>query len=1672
MLRRFCAITLAMSTMFLNVHALPAKAQSGGFQTGQPMSVDAKRVRITASLPARVRPAEAVRPGPGISVDTAARHFRPWATGFEMDHHRTAPGPTNQRGGMQATRPLTSARVIAQATVTRPAPSAPAATTARTTTVASSNRATSSERRAMSVNNGVASTTGILPWWTYYTGAIPGAGGYEVNVANGNMVFLATDMGVPHKGVPLNMARSYNSQSTHDNLGTDGSIPSNYGNGWTGTYDIRVANNTSGGVSVFTADGARLDYTPDGSGGYVPPPGVHAELQLFQTAVQWTQTDGTAYVFNLPTQPQATAGLAGRLASIFGRNTNSNLVLTYSFDNGDASNAENLNQVVVTAEDGLAITLAFANFNGIRLLATLTWPDGHQVAYAYDNYANLISVTRPGNNIAATLEESHNYLSPATSHQLQTIVDPRQNLNSSDGGWVTMTYNTNAEVSGLNYSGYVNPTISDGTNSGAIQPSEPTGLTVWRSVAINYPSAGNSNVGDTDGHMTQYVFDSLGRITTTESYISSTIYLTAQAGWDSDNQLISTIDARGLETDYANDGYGDITAIASPSTVTTEGTFRPTVYSSYDANHNLIASCDQHWSNLNGMDWTTRPSNSMTLCPSTSGTTRYVYTPTSAEPFGELTSSTTPLGYTSAIAYNPSSQGGSDYGLPTSQTGTAITQNDQSVWTPLQTNSYDSFGNVLSRYDGVGTWTTAYDGMNRPLSTTDPDNVTSYAAYYANGQTQMTSTADQHAAGTGTIVTYDADGNQTSITHHYGNVAGVTSYYYDGPGRLVESVYPHDSTDFFSFSEMKRYLYDLTQGGTVSIGSNSGLKAYGQQFATQEWTPTGTQSGSPTGTVAWNTISGQTYDQLNRTIIQYQLGFSSSAQYTAKYDTSAHNGIPNSSYAGLIYSQTDAFGQVAQYAYDARGMRNSVTYSNLQTSGSTPNETYKADADGRLASSTYSTPATEAWTYDSDGRLVTASGSEVFTYGYYGNGARSTVSVTDNTINKTYTNLLTYNYFANGKLKKLTPGIVSPGSFSWTYTAAGRISTQSDPFTGSTVSASVPYLSSYQLVPESWTYNAYGQPQTLTLPMTGAYSNLIYDLEDELTSATGFYAPGTSNLTPMTVSYGFNVRGENTTGSYTAQGSSSFSTSWPYQALSSANGVMLNTNVAGGAVSPTVAFNPLSGSPTQITNATSGYRTYSYDLLGRLVNNQTSTQSSPSLARTYDGRSRPLSVVYQNFPASGPADCAGNLPTTGTNPTESYIYGPSGHVSQVTEGNSGGGGQPGPPQTLHWDGPNLIYTLQGPVLRQVGFMNDFRVNDLSGNALADINPNTGAIVVWDRDMTGTVVSSHNASGFGGWTAPDPYAQRCEAGPPPSTTTYANTYVNANPFGALKSNGSDGLSTPISAFEGVRAWDTVTSRWTGPNLRGQSQPPSTWHKNNWIAYVDPSGVSAYRNQLGSSMSYPRSMNEAGWSSLGAASPGATSSAVTDPTQLPDAAPGSPGGARRSLMSTDATGGIGVIWPGPGQPVPAILPVAPVVRTGSVTITNPLYGMTPFSMESNLMRGVRNVCTKAPEYFPECVLGIVGGGLAISTIPINITVVGVSVGPSDFLPNFTQVQVPSNTSTSTMTVSGVTCGGDSCDGGCVGQQVSLLRRKGPIIKINLKDPKGPKRLLADQANACPG
>jgi len=1021
------------------------------------------------------------------------------------------------------------------------------------------------------VNSSVAPNTGIVPWWTYVRGHIPGVGSYAVNVKTGNFVVVAGDMVFPHRSLPLTFARAYNSFSQHDYAGTDGSTPSNYGNGWTNTYDAHIARDSSGGISVYDATGARHDFLGNDTEGYQSPVGDPTRLVYISASnsYDWAQRDGSYLAFYSPQLPSSTAGLDGRLGQIYGRNQNVQLTFTYSFDGGDESTATKLNTVKVATENGESATLAFADFNGFRLLSTLSRPDGQTTTYKYDNSADLVEVDEPGNNVATTLNQAYQYQG---THQLAGAISPRYYQVQNEGGYVSFPYYQNGSIIEVIYSGYINPSVPDGTNSGNIEPSMPGGVQDWRDVYLNYSSNTNTTtVTDSDGHKSVYYWDaSNDRISRVDSYSSSSAFLTTQRTFNATNDVVSVIEPRGYglngtpnpyETDYQY-FVDNLVAIAQPSVSTSAGTFRPTTLISYDSNENPTAICDPAWSHANGHDWTgTGPSSSGTLCPtSTSGTTRLTWTNPTYEAAGQLATVVSPTGVSQSLQYQTGPQQGTDYGAPTTITGTSISQSDPTYAsiTPQMTLTYDSLGNVACENNGLGTGIMQRDSVGRVITAGDGDDasvasaycsktpgiagstITKALSYYPNGQIKTSQTPAERAAGVSTSYTYDADGDTSTVTTHTGPGAETKSLYYDGGDRLIEVVEPHDAGDsstnpfthdagdFFTNSFMRRYLYDQTKGGTVSIGNATGLKANGSQFAVQEYTMSSQQSGTaPTGSPSWITVKGQTYDILNRPTSAYDLGVGSSPTRTWTYDGSA-------STKGLLSTSTDSLGTQTAYAYDARGGITAMQYTDCTAAecAPTPSRTMTYDPDGRVATVVSGTYGTRSTTYDADGKPITVqepsggglTSPATLTYGYYPNGWRKDLTVTPSSLGLGTIESDTYR--PDGRRSQLQTALGGTRTFTYKNTPGGRLLERDDPYTGTTVSGvSPPYNSSYTFAGTKRTYDTYGRLATMMLPTGGAYTNISHDAEGNTSGYQAFYIPGANDV-PRQVGYVVNARGE------------------------------------------------------------------------------------------------------------------------------------------------------------------------------------------------------------------------------------------------------------------------------------------------------------------------------------------------------------------------------------------------------------------------------------------------------------------------------------------------------------------------------------------------------------------
>jgi len=1305
------------------------------------------------------------------------------------------------------------------------------------------------------VVNGVA-PTGINHWWTYEEGALTGIGKYMVNVATGNMVVQADDIDIPERGIDLAFRRTYNSLSQHDYANTDGSTPSLYGDGWTNTFDAHIANNSLNGISVFDIDGARYDYTPvqGNLNLWAPPPGQYGILFMDPAhnpgVVFWLKKNGTIYAFYLPTQQQSAAAYAGRLAAIFGRNVNNNIALTYYWDNNDSSNPYNLSRILVQHSDSHQLNLYFANYGTYRFLGSVQRPDGKFTTYNYwANASTLKSVYSIANN-NATIAAGYSYTG---THLLQTISSPRWNASggTNDGGWMSFSYNGNNTLSGISEDGVMNFVPADGTGV-QLQSGYNNGTWMtYRLTSFTY-GTNSTSLADTDGHNTIWTYDSLGRVTQTQEYTGS--WLTTTQQWDASNNLIATINARANETDYAYDNNGNTIAVALPTLTTSGGTFRPTSLYSYDANNNVTAYCDPVRTNALGLNWTTRPGPSDTLCPSTSGSTIYTWDTSDAnENYGRLSVAQTPLGYHTTFAYSTAGQGG-DFGLPTSVTGDGFTQKDGSNWTPTQSFTYDGLGNLNTYNKGNGAWTLSYDTQNNRLtSVIDPDNVHSYKCYYPNGQMEGTTSAAQYntdgvvCGAHSHIYTYDTDGNEITELKHFNDQSSLTNKWYDGAERLVEVAMPQDPNDYsaspqrdaYNFRWLTRYIYDLGQGAAQYFNGSVTLAGHGNLIKTQEWLANETQTWNspfnppgpmPQGTIHWQDIRGNSYDALDRSLKKVSWVNNGSPgtiqQWTSTYDANGYN--------GLLTSSCDPLSHCPSNTYDAADQLATITFGDSEV---THDRTYTYDPDSRVHSISSSGFISETYTYDNDGRMSSkAEGSggsytnpSTLNYSYYPNGVRSALAVSSANLNQT--DMLKYIYRADGALtQELFQDGAESASFNFTYSAAGRKKTRID---NQYLGQATTYTYGYENEGQA---NATGRLYSLAIPQCSC-TLFTYDSEDERKSAGGF---GSTS---------YNIRGE-IMGQVLGGG--------PAPRSVSANGFMINAQLQSGySTPPTTVFDAymgvLEGQYNDFQTQQQTGLTYTFDAAGRQTSGQddflqSGNVNSGYLTRGYDSENHIISSAYSGWPISGGSNSTWTL-------NFSYGWGPNGHPAQIgSNPNSGSlvnrkgtlknkraqNSSPISLDSLHWDGDTLLFTTNSS-----GAVDDVKIGMMADYTPLDANYKN--VTFWDRNASGSVVARHNLNGVAPIQYPNwkrQVSNPCGIGPKLSMQYAGQSSIGQG--GMLWSPGPDGYSDGDTVIQGTRSFDSNLGTWTTPDAYSgdvhdpMSQKPYMWNRNNSIVYTDPSG----------------------------------------------------------------------------------------------------------------------------------------------------------------------------------------------------------------------------------------
>ncbi len=1373
--------------------------------------------------------------------------------------------------------------------------------------------------------------TGINPWWRYQEQNLPGGGHVMVNVGTGNLVLQDDDMDVPHKGIALAFRRTYNSQSLHDVNGDEGGVFTTsvgmYGNGWTNTFDAHLLKLSSGAAaySVVDIDGARYDYTANDPTnplmGYTGPPGQHAVLTWDGACgMLWTKKSGTTYYFyrdnpsvGCSAMPSI-GGYAGRLYQIIGRNRNTYITFTYSWDDGIASATGKVKAITAQTESGLTATLSFADVSGHRLLQQILFPDGvTSVSYGYDAQGNLASVSRPPNNASGNRPVQYfGYLPFGSGSVLQWAASPRwcAGVCGADGAFTAFGYGggtvPTATVAAIWPGGVVNPVIPDGTGSGALQPGYSTGAYYYDQESYTTGVA-TPTFRDTNGHMTNWVVDGTGRPTQTQECTASGnqgqqctgSWLSANETWDINNNRLSLTDARGFETDYAYDTNGNTIAMAEPQTTTSQGTFRPTTLYAYDSFNNLTAYCDAVATHSLAKDWTIAPSGDA-ACPITdTRALRLVWTvdPSqtgnaiagpSYEPDGELLAikrpgtPSAPNGYN--VYYTFGGTNGVDYGQPTAVTADNVSQSvggqAPATLSPRQTYQYDSNGNVVCYSDVLATWAVQYDSLGRTTILADGDDssvsacskptspfaIAEYSTYYPDGSVQYVENATQRAAdiasnskNAAAVSSYDLDGNLVSEMRHFGCslttscTPGTTTRWYDGADRLVEVMMPYDpNNDYHAYKWLTRYRYDLSQGGNLSLtvpastsaaaGSTQPFRGYGNMYDIQEWADLGWSSSDTDGAPQWTDHIGKAYDALDRKVATYDVAQSLSPRDTFAFDgTSTTLGYPS--------RQTKATGETIAREYDADGRLASLSYSfgsstPTNPSGAAPGRTYSYDASGRVASIA-SALGIETYTYDAVGDKLSdtepiGQGGNTFAYTYTANGWASSLSVAG-ALNET---IFQYGYRNDGRLVQESVNSNGWKNFSWTYTPAGRLLQRTDPTTGSPV-------------------HEFQPPGTGQLPgLANTFGPLMYSLDQYAHLSGVTYSDGyainqiTTDLEGFKSfedDHGSGSSHRSTLHAYSSRGDDVGNAGAPFKI---ANGIRLNTQYASAGASlgfavavtaaagPTTAYNSLDGfesttsgqfwSANQTVNYTNAF---SYDASGRLLSAdlqqctqdpQTSVYSSSESASfsSYDAENHILSQTVVSNPGAG--GCGFGLATWGNYDNYAVSWGTNGHPIEVvdTTSNTYLKGQARFTEYLHWDGDVLLFTSSSPS----GTPDNIKIG-----SLGEVRPSDGTIQVFDRDSSGQIQDSHTNT---------------------QTGVYNDQYIGAGWVAGTPSLGniSEPKAESLSAWglftiQGVRGVDGGVGHWTSPDAYDGnggdplSQKPYAYENNNSYEYTDPTGYAA-------------------------------------------------------------------------------------------------------------------------------------------------------------------------------------------------------------------------------------
>jgi RHS repeat-associated protein len=942
----------------------------------------------------------------------------------------------------------------------------------------------------------------------------------ENNLKVGHFTVSFEDMNVPVAGIPIQVARTYDSRDKRRG---------DFGAGWTlGIKNIRVEKNNVLGLRWYQTR----------SNTFIPNYCVEATRPHIVTV---TMPDGKVEKFEaklnrqcqqaapitdaqLTFQPQA--GTRGTL-SVTGDNTvyvAGSVPGPVELVGYDGNGIFDRKQFKYRAKDGTEFVInqgagleSVRDTNGNTLtvsangiahssgksisftrdaqgrITNITDPDGQSNVYTYDAAGDLISYRDRENNTTTYTYE------PTIAHHLKSIVDPlnrtpiRNEYDASGrllkhtdafGKEIVYTHNLAARVE----------IVKDRLNN---------------ETRFEYDARGNVlKKVDAKGGETVYSYDAFDNVLTETNALGKTTTYT----YDAQDNRTSITDALGNKTEMTYNAKGQVLTVKDARNNTTTNT--------YDTAGNLLTT-----TNPDGKTTTNTYSIQTGLLASTKDALNNI---TSFEYFdgsGYLKKQTDALGYAATFAYDANGNRKSETRTRTGAQGQAETittsfeydnlnRLTKTVYADGTSGSveYNEAGQQKAAVDQAGRRTQfEYDEMGRLLKTTYPDSLVEESTFDAEGK-RLTS---KDRAGRITKFDYDELGRLTKTTYPD---SSFTETAYDAAGQVKTSKDALGNLTTFGYDDggrrtsVKNALNETTEFTFDAAGNQLTIKDALNHTTTYEYDNLNRR----TKTIfADSGFTQTTFDALGRRIEERdqagkltKFAYDKLSRLTKVTDALNQETVYGYNELGQQISQKDANQHTTRFEYDKSGRRVKRTLPGGQS------ESYSYFGDGSLKTRTDFNNKTTTYSYDSMRRLLTKTpdaslNQTAVSFTYNNLGQRQTM--TD------VSGVTTYDYDNRNRLQsKQTPF----GTLSYTYNLTGNLKTlRSSNANGVSVDYSYDKLNRLKTVKDnrlaagadttSYTYDGVGNLESYSYPnaVTTSYN---YNSLNRLTTLT--VSNGTTNL--------------------------------------------------------------------------------------------------------------------------------------------------------------------------------------------------------------------------------------------------------------------------------------------------------------------------------------------------------------------------------------------------------------------------------------------------------------------------------------------------------------------------------------------------------------------------------